>query len=237
MENSSLGRVVSVLVAPKKTFESISRKPTWVIPLVLLILIGAITAVLVTQKMDFGEVIQARVEERGASMSDEELDRVVSMMERFGWVFGLLGAVVMQPAGYLIIALLFFLAFKIAGEIDFPRAFSVTLYSLMPYLILSAITIVLLFGRESIDAQAMQTQGLLMSNLAFLASEDSSPAVVALLRSFDFFTLWVLVLMSIGFAVVARVKTGTSAAIVFGIWVLWVIGKVGWAVISSSFGG
>jgi hypothetical protein len=143
----------------------------------------------------------------------------------------------MQPAGYLIMALLFFLAFKVAGEIDFPRAFSVTLYSLMPYVILSLITVVLLLGRDTLDAQTLQREGLLMSNLAFLASDESSPAVIALLRSFDFFTLWVLVLMSIGFAIVAKVKTGTSAAIVFGIWFLWVIGKVGWAAITSSFGG
>ncbi len=237
MEQSAFGRVISVLLAPVKTFESISERPTWLAPLILLMITGAIAAGLVTQKMDFADVIQTRIEQQGQDVPEEQIEQIVSLMERFGWVFGLLGAVIFQPLGYLIVALVLFLAFKMAGEIDFQRAFSVTLHSMMPFVILTLLTIGLIFGRESIDAQMLQTQGLVLSNLGFLASTESPPALAALLRSFDFFTLWVLVLLTLGFSTVAKVKTVNSAVIVFGSWVAWVVVKVGWAAVTAMFGG
>jgi hypothetical protein len=57
MEDSSLGRLISVLISPEKTFRSIAEHPTWVVALVVLVLLGAAAGYLVFQKLDMAEVI------------------------------------------------------------------------------------------------------------------------------------------------------------------------------------
>ncbi len=38
--DSSFGRIFGVLFSPKPTFESIVRRPTWILPLILLVFVG-----------------------------------------------------------------------------------------------------------------------------------------------------------------------------------------------------
>jgi hypothetical protein len=39
--DSGFGRLIGVLVSPGKTFESIARRPTWLVPLLVLVAVGA----------------------------------------------------------------------------------------------------------------------------------------------------------------------------------------------------
>ena len=55
MEESAFGRVVSVLVSPTKTFESIRQRPTWLVALVVLIGISIVAGAMVSAKIDCGE--------------------------------------------------------------------------------------------------------------------------------------------------------------------------------------
>jgi hypothetical protein len=51
----------------------------------------------------------------------------------------------------------------------------------------------------------------------------------SLLGSLNFFTLWTLVLLAIGYRIVARVSIAVSAGTVFTLWLLYVAGKAGFA--------
>jgi hypothetical protein len=55
--------------------------------------------------------------------------------------------------------------------------------------------------------------------------------------SIDIFTIWFLILVTIGLAAIAgskKITTGKTATVVFGFWVVYVLLKVGWAAV---FGG
>src|SRR5688572_5477026 len=93
MHESGFGRLGAALMAPGKTFRAIAERPTWVAPFVVLVLLSGVLSVLVMQRMDIGEMIRARVEESGREVPAEAVEQQVEMMERFGWVFGLLGVV------------------------------------------------------------------------------------------------------------------------------------------------
>jgi hypothetical protein len=61
---------------------------------------------------------------------------------------------------------------------------------------------------------------------------DDAPKVLAALgSSLELFWIWVLVLIAIGFAAAnpKKIKLGASLGIVFGLWAIWVLGKVAWA--------
>ena len=69
--------------------------------------------------------------------------------------------------------------------------------------------------------------GVLASHLGFLAGEDTSIAVLGLLHSVDFFSIWSILLLVIGYRAAARVSTGTATGVVLFVWLFGVALKVG----------
>jgi hypothetical protein len=65
--------------------------------------------------------------------------------------------------------------------------------------------------------------------------DDAAKWLVALLKSFDVFTFWTLILLAIGFAATNPKKLRGSKAftIAFSVWAAYVVCRVGWASIFS----
>ena len=70
---------------------------------------------------------------------------------------------------------------------------------------------------------------MLASNLGFLAGEDASPAMLAFLQSLDFFSLWSIVLLGIGYVRTDRSARLSVAISVVAMWGLWILTRVGMA--------
>lgn len=230
----SLKRIVGVLVSPAETFRKIAERPTWVVALVLLLVLGMAVAFAVAQKIDVDaerDMIRQQMEERG--MRGDELERQVETIAGINAKvrpFTPLLVLVLGTGAYLLIAVIFLVGARLAdGEIDFRRSFATTLHGMMPQGVSALISIPLVLSTDSIDPEAAQTGSLLASNLGFLASEDASAVVRTLLSSIDLFTLWSLVLLVIGYSVVARISKGGAVALVVGAWVVWIAIKVGLA--------
>lgn len=227
MHESGFGRVIGVLISPEKTFRSIAERPTWVVPLLLLILISTFVGYEVGQRVDFEQQMRKEMAERGEKFSEEDFQRSVDFMEKFG-KFLFLAPAIFSPLVYLLISAVFLVAFRLVGsEITFGRSFSVFLYAMVPWLIHGLLSLPLLLSQETLDPEALQQGGILMSNLAALAPEGSGKVFLALLASIDLFTIWALVLLIIGYRVVARVSTATAAGFVLGLWLLYLAGKLG----------
>jgi hypothetical protein len=233
MEDSSLGRLVTVLTSPTKTFESLCRRPTWAAVLLALMLVSIATGWLVAQRLDIEEVIQARFAPQSREPSPAEMERALAMAEKWTPVMALMGTGVGVPLAYLFVALCFWVVFKMLGsELSFVQSFSVTLHSFLPWAISGLLSIPVVLSRQRIGYEESQT-GVLLSNLGALAGEDTGPALRALLASLDVFTLWTLVLLTLGFAVCARRSKAGAAAVVLVLWLLSVAGKVGMASLGS----
>jgi len=233
MHDSAFGRLLGVLVAPGRTFRSIAERPTWAAPLLLLMLLGTAVGFLTTQRMDFDEVVRQRAAQQHQELSAEDLDRGVQMTKKIAPGFALVGGLFFFPAGFLLLALIFWTFFRLLGsDLTYPASLSTTLYSLVPNAVSMALTLPLIFGRETISQQDAQ-RGILLSNLAVFAPEGSGAVVRALLGSVDFFSLWVLILLSLGYRIVARVSGTAATCTVVVLWLLWVAGK---ALIALRFG-
>lgn len=229
MHESAFGRVIGVLIGPEKTFRSIAERPTWAVPLILLVLLGAGVGWVVGQRMDFEQSIRQEMADRGEKMSEEQIQKTVEMTEKFGWAFTTAPAL-LSPVIYLLIGLIFMVALRLAGsEIGFAQSFSVTLYAMMPWMIHGLLSLPLILRLDTIDPTTMQQGGVLMSNLAALAPEGSGKVLLALLASLDLFSLWTLVLLTIGFRVVGRVSTTAAAGVSITLWLLYLAGKLGFA--------
>src|SRR5215475_8423380 len=76
-----LGRILGVFFSPKPTFEDIVRRPTWVLPVVLMTVLGLLTAFFLNQKVDWRDVAAKRIEDspRAANLSAEQKEKQIDM--------------------------------------------------------------------------------------------------------------------------------------------------------------
>lgn len=236
LEDSSAGRLIGVLVSPARTFRSIAERPTWVVALAALLLVTTAVGVLVNQRIDKTQMrqsIQERIEKsRGGHASPEEVDRAMAITEKATavtrWLIPVFGTVF-----YLIVTLLFFGAFRFfsGSEISYPTSFAVTLHAFLPGLIGALLAIPVILSRTSINPKDAQSGNLLASNLGAFAPESLGTAARALLSSVDFFSLWTIVLLVIGYRIAAKVSTAAAATVVVVLWALAIAVKVGLAVL------
>jgi Yip1 domain len=232
MESSSFGRLLGALVSPGKTFLSIAERPTWAVPLVVLMLASAVVGFVTAERTDYRDVITQTVREKGRDVPEAQLEPQIEMMEKAGPAISAAGAPVAVVVFTLLAALFYWVAFKLLGS-DFPykSSLSVTLYAAMPAVVSLLLSIPVILSKETIGYEDMKRSGgaFLQSNLAFLAPEGAPGWLAALYASVDFFSLWSLVLTVIGFRAVTRLSTKAVTVTAVVIWLLFVGVRVGLA--------
>lgn len=224
MRDSSFGRLIGVLISPGKTFQSIAERPTWVLPMLVVALLFTGTNFLTLQRVDMTAMIRQQMEAQGQQVP-ENLERGGGFMLgcQTAFSFVLIVAVCFGGAG------LFLLFNLLDGRLRYLTSLGVMAHALMPVAVSRLLQIPIILSRSSISFEEMRSGGVLPSNLTFLAPEDAGPRLLALLSSFDFFSLWVLVLLTIGYAVAARISTVKAGVTLVAIWVLLVLAGIGLA--------
>lgn len=212
-------RVIGVLTAPNETFASIARRPDFLAPLLLLLIVSIIGGVLVAQRVDFTAPAREAIEQN-KNISAEQAERMIKMSGGIAKVLTFLSPVLMIIS-LLIMAGVLLIAFRLfGGEGDFRQAFAVSTYASMPSLIKSIFTIIILIAKGGALVPAQLLPTLVRSNLSFLVEMKTNPVLFALLAQLDIFTIWLLALLVIGFSYVARVSKAKSAAIVVSLWIV-----------------
>ncbi|HWM94202.1 MAG TPA: YIP1 family protein [Thermoanaerobaculia bacterium] len=230
MKDSSWGRLVGVLVAPGETFRSIAERPTWLPPLLGLLLLGLAVGVIVQMKTDPEEMVRGQMEMMKVDVPPEQIDKMVEDAEGRSttatMALTVLGVFV-QAAMYAVIAVLFWLGLRLFGsEMDYLSSLATTLHAYMPLAVASLINLPLMMARESLSFEEVVSGGVLVSSLKALAPEDAPPVLESLLGNFDLFTVWTVVLLIIGYKIVGKVSTAVAAGIVILYWLIYVGGKL-----------
>src|ERR1700730_5841185 len=106
-------RIIGVFTSPKETFASIAERPSWVAPLLLMVVLSTCVGTLLNTKMNWGEYIRHKAEEnpRFAQMSEEQKDQTLAGQVKFWSNFSYGIGVVAVPISTLIFALIYFGAF------------------------------------------------------------------------------------------------------------------------------
>lgn len=233
MKESSWGRLIGVLVAPAETFRSIAERPTWLPPLLLLALLGGAVSLVLQVRTDPEEMVRGQLEMVKVDVPQEQVDKMIEDAENrsTGAKVGLalIGALG-QPLIYCIVAVLFWIGFKLFGsEMDYLRSLATALHGYMPLALGSLINLPLMFTRETLTFEEAANGGVLVSSLRLLAPEDAPAITETLLGSIDLFTVWAMILLAIGYREVAKVSSAVASGIVLLFWLTFVLFKVGLA--------
>lgn len=233
---SPIGRIIGVFFSPKATFEDIVRKPSWVLPVVLLTLFSIGVSFAINQRINWREFIGQRMEKspQAANMSAEQKEQRIEGGAKFSPVFtyciGLLGPIL----GILVVGLVMWGAYNLLGGANttYGTSFAITAYAFMTGLLSSILFILVLYLKPY---GAVDLENPVATNLAAVLPDDSAKWLVALLKSFDIFTFWTLALLAIGFVATnpKKLKGGKAFIIAFSVWTAYVACRVGWAWIFS----
>jgi hypothetical protein len=231
---SSVGRLFGALFDPKATFESIAQRPTWVLPMLLMVLLGAVTIACIGQRVGWRQVVEKqianspRAQQQMEQLPADQRQHTLDMQTKIAGVFGYVTVVVGTVLGQVIIAALLLVAFNIiaGSKTDFSTSLGIVAHSWMPFVIASLLGILILFIK---DPSTIDIQNMVASNPGALLADGSPRWLVVFLSSLDLFTFWVLILQAIGFRATnpKKISFGTALGCVFGLWLIYVIAKVG----------
>jgi hypothetical protein len=230
-------RLAGMYFSPTATFQDINRKGTWIGLFILLCVFAIGTQYVMRTRMDRETIIRKSMEMSPIRLSEEQIQAAIAQPEtafqRYsGFVFAPVGILVV----YLILAAVFLVAFVLQGvSIPFKKALSVTFWGLAPPgLIAGLLGIIFMYVKDPATLE-LDPAGNVASNLGLLVSAREHPVLQSLLYSIDVFSFWQIALLGIGFATVSNRKltTGKATATIVVIWVLYVLGKMGFKALFS----
>jgi len=231
---SSVGRIFGAIFSPKPTFESIAQKPTWILPLVVICLLSVVIIFIFGQRVGWRSFMErqnqsnSRMQKQMESMTPEQREQTLETQTKFASVFGYVGAVLGTFIAAVVCAAVLMVAFNVVGgaKVGFVTSLSIVSYSWVPGIIGGLLGILILFLK---DPSTIDIQHLVAANAGAFLSEDAPKWLETLLSSFDLFVIWGMILMGLGYSATnpKKISFGKAFGTVVGIWLLYVVVKVG----------
>jgi hypothetical protein len=229
-EVGAIGRIPGALFSPVATFQSIARRPTWLPPLVLWIAVSLLFTSVLLPRVDIERMVRGQLEKRGGNVPEERVQSIVERQKAIAPVLYNVTAVVSPVVVSLVVAVVFWGAFKAFGwDLTFRQSLGAIVHAFLPAIVSVLLFLPVIVRQSSVDPRTMGD--LLMSNLGFLVDRRTSPAVHSILQSFDLFSIWTIVLLVIGLSAAARTSRRAAAGVVGALWGLFVLGKAGLAAV------
>lgn len=232
--DSSLGRIFGVLFSPKPTFESIVRKPSWILPLILIVVVSVGVIFTFGQRVGWRSFMirqdqqNARTQKQMESMTEEQRENLINTQTKVAPIFAYVAVVVGPFIAAVVVGAVLMLAFNLihGTKIGFVPSLAIVSYSWVPGLIGALLGILILFLR---DPSMVDLDHLVASNGGAFLGDDSPKWMVTLLTAFDLFAFWNMILMAFGFSAAdpKKISFGKALGTVVGVWLIYVIVKVG----------
>jgi len=232
----AFGRLIGVLMSPGETFADIARVPTWIAPILVLTVLSLCASFVLMQRVDWRSYLEkqlsqsSRWEQLTPEQKTQQLELTQKIIPYQAYGGGLLGPVV----GALIIGAIFWGCFNLflSAGIKFKLAYCISAHALMVSLVSTPLVILVSFLKKPGE---VNPEHLLASNVGELLSTETPKWLLSLAGSLDVFSFWLMALLAIGFAAAnpKKISKGAGFAVVFGVWAVYVLIKVGWVLIFS----
>jgi hypothetical protein len=220
-------KVVNIFFEPKKVFESLKIRPTWLVPFIIVALLGMGFFYYTYPFIMDQQVEKIRDNEK---IPEEQKEQIIEKLKERDhppiWQLAF------APAGSLVVlvvvAAVLFLVFNVimGGDSTFRRVFSAYCYSSLIAIPSMVVKFPLIMMKEDLNVQ---------TSLALLLSpNDKDTFLYSVFSSFDIFTIWQVILVSMGLGVLYKYSTKKAFSAVFILWIIWILVK---SVFSTVFGG
>ncbi|WP_263380457.1 YIP1 family protein [Granulicella paludicola] len=223
---SQMERVIDTFVAPTKTFTDILRNATWWLPFVLGTVVSYLLAWGIQTKIGWSQIVDNAIQASPAlqtkltAMTPQQVALNHKIMQG-SFQYSFYAAPVINLLALLIVSVILFatINFGFGAKSEFKAVFSMANYAFLPASIKAIVAGILVLAGAA--PENFTVENMLGTNPGFFISTPG--ALKTFLTSLDVFTIWVVVLMSIGLAIVARAKRSQGFIVVVGWWLVVVI--------------
>lgn len=230
----AMGRITGALFSPKETFADIARKPSWVVPVILMTLIAIGLNITLAQHVNWKKVVREQIErvpaaaQRFEQIPPDRRDQVFEQQALFAKIQRYVRGVVGTTFLVFFSGLIYWGAFRLLGGLKakFMTAVGIVAHAALPLAVRDLIGIPIVMARNPSD---INPENFVASNIGSLLPPDAPLWQLALGSAFDVFLLFMYALLIIGFAQVnpKKVSIGKSFGIVFGVWAFFLLLSTG----------
>lgn len=230
----ALARVFGAIVSPRATFQDIARKPGWLAPILILIIINLSVTTVFNRHvgwrafMEKQDLQSRRAQQQMAQMTPQQKEHMIDLQVKVAPVIGYVFSVIGPAIVFLIIGAIFMGIFNATASaaLDFKTSFSITAHAWMPFTLVGLLGILVMYlkPRDTVDIQ-----NLVASNVGALLSNSAPVWLQTLCSSLDVFSFWVIGLLAFGYSLARpkKLKMGTTLAWVVGVWAAFVLIRTG----------
>jgi hypothetical protein len=227
---SQVARVVDTFIAPGKTFRDIQRSANWLLPYIIAVVVTLGLGFAVQQKIGWGQAAQNVLKQSPKQMQQieqlppDQQARAMTMRQNITkYAFWATPAIALIIALISAGVLLGTINFGFGGKAKFGQMMAVWMFATLPWSIQGLLGIV---STYFVDPEAFNLQNFVGTNIGYYLPPDMPKWLIALGTALDITTIWALILLTLGCAIVGKVKRGQAATAVWGWWVIIVLLKV-----------
>jgi Yip1 domain len=226
-------RIVNTFVAPSKTFEDIRRNQSWWVPFLLAAIFSTCFFIAVDKKVGWDTVVRDLVSSNSTfqQLSPDIQERQLRVMT-LGYKYSSYAAAIFILIFGLLEAVILMVVFNFGMEaaVSFKTSLAIVFYAGLPNLISATLAIIsIVVG----NPENFNFQNPVATNPAyFMDRAGTSKFLYALVSSLDVFSIWVVILLGMGFAINSerrKVKTGTAITTIAILYVIWKLAGAGLA--------
>jgi hypothetical protein len=228
-------RLIGIFISPTEVLADVARKPDFVLPLIICMLAAITVTETILAKIGAEHIVRMALEQSGraSSMSPEQVDQAARQGASFLGVFLHIAGVVGLPIILLLIAGLGLLILNVvfSAPAKFKTIFSLVSYAHLVLLLSALMEMALIFFG---DPERFDVQNPTPTTVGFFLIPSKVPRpLYVIASSFDLFIIWFVILVAIGLAeaVGRKVKPLPIFMIYAGLWIVWVLGRAGLAMI------
>lgn len=229
------GRAIGVFISPRETFESIDRKPTWLVPFIILSILVFILSLSVMDIMTKYQIELLETRDIPQEQMEVMKDRILGPLKYINLAFYPLIFIIV----WLFISLCFWLSGSVVmgGDVKFKNIFSLVAWSgfVADWQGVGSIFKTILTKLKGTPHGVNTSLSIILPTPKI----GETPSILySFLSRFDLFMLWQLAIWIVAISVVFRFSIKKSATMVLSLWAVYIILAVIVEVpLSSIFGG
>lgn len=233
-------RVVCIFSAPSKTFAQIQRGDrSWWLPLLIFAVVGYLFFAAVIFRIGLRQVVTNQIHLKPAQESqlsqlppEQQEKNIKIAVEITEAIFIANPVLVLAGVAVLSGGLWATINFVFGGRAKYGSIFTVWMYAALPGIVKPLLGAIAIFA--GVAPESFNIKNYAPTNIgAFLDPLATNKAIYTLATSLDAVTIWTMVLLGMGTALVAGVRRSSGYFAVFGWWALFVLIGVS---IAAAFG-
>jgi hypothetical protein len=225
--------MLDIFLSPTRAFSRLKDKPTWLVPLIVVLVFNMLIAFVSARYVDWDKQRQVAVDKmRERNMTEEQIQKATEGMDKFygspvmRYGMPAVSALFVSIVGVLFLAVVYNVSLPLlGGTSDFKRMWAVVCNASLIAVPSAVVRGALVLMKKSAEVS---------TGLSMLAPNLKNPFLSVVLARLDVFAIWELILCAIGLNVVFGLKGAKSYLLVFSVWaVLTVI----FAILGARVGG